>query len=116
MSHYTTGITGYVDVYDCVEAMIKLIESDVKNERFILVAKNLSFQQFQEKVATALGARGPFARTRAKAGRDRRGSDPEPRSAPPTRAGDAAFPLVWHFEFIQLQKKSDSPLDTDVTS
>ena len=59
MSHYTTGITGYVDVYDCVEAMIKLIEGDVKNERFILVAENLSFQQFQEKVAVALGVEPP---------------------------------------------------------
>ena len=59
MSHYTTGVTGYVDFFDCVEAMIKLMESDLYNERYILVSENLSFQQFQQKVANALNVAPP---------------------------------------------------------
>lgn len=59
MSHYTKGITGYVDVYDCVSAMTLLMESDLKNERFILVAENLSFEVFFNKVANALQVKAP---------------------------------------------------------
>ena len=62
MSHYTTGITGYVDVYDCVEAMLKLMRNDIKNEAYILVAENLSFQEFQTKVAAALNVSPPKKR------------------------------------------------------
>jgi len=41
---YTEGITGYVDVRDVTAAMIALMESEIKNERFVLNAENLSFR------------------------------------------------------------------------
>jgi nucleoside-diphosphate-sugar epimerase len=52
--YYTYGITGYVGVDDVVNAIQQLMQSDIKNERFILVSENLSFKIFQEKVATVL--------------------------------------------------------------
>jgi len=48
---YTEGITGFVGVKDTVKAMIALMQSDVKNERFILVSKNESFKNLFYKIA-----------------------------------------------------------------
>ncbi|WP_369998383.1 NAD-dependent epimerase/dehydratase family protein [Winogradskyella sp.] len=59
MRYYVNGIVGYVDVFDVVNAMIKLMESDIKNENFILVSENLSFKAFQHKVAEALSVVPP---------------------------------------------------------
>ncbi|MCL7752344.1 NAD-dependent epimerase/dehydratase family protein [Polaribacter sp. Z022] len=42
--YYTEGITGFVGVKDVVKAMVLLMNSDVKNERFILVSENKSFK------------------------------------------------------------------------
>lgn len=43
---YTNGVTGFVDVSDVVEVMIKLMESEIADERFILVSENKSFKDF----------------------------------------------------------------------
>ena len=48
---YTEGINGFVDVRDVSKAMIHLMESDIINERFILVSENISFKQFFEYIA-----------------------------------------------------------------
>tara|TARA_B110000046_G_scaffold185647_1_gene228289 strand:+ start:5522 stop:6523 length:1002 start_codon:yes stop_codon:yes gene_type:complete len=42
---YTEGITGFVSVQDVVKPMILLMNSKVKNERFILVSENKSFKE-----------------------------------------------------------------------
>ncbi|PWE00277.1 NAD-dependent epimerase/dehydratase family protein [Marinilabilia rubra] len=60
MPFYTTGITGFVDVRDVSEAVVKLIHSDVVNERFILNGENLSFKDFFSMVAKSLDKRPPF--------------------------------------------------------
>lgn len=52
--YYTYGVTGYVSVDDVVNTMHQLMQSDLKNERYILVSENVSFKSFQEKVATVL--------------------------------------------------------------
>jgi len=57
LKHYTTGSSGYADVYDVVDCMIQLMESDIKNEGFILVAENMSFKTFNEKVAAFLNVK-----------------------------------------------------------
>lgn len=54
-SWYTNGITGYVDARDVADAAIKLMESEIKNERFILNAVNLSFREIFDKILTAFG-------------------------------------------------------------
>lgn len=51
---YTNGVNGYVDVRDVAHAAIKLIESDVLNQRFILNAANLSYKSFFDKVLVQL--------------------------------------------------------------
>lgn len=56
LKYYPTGSSGYVDVWDTVNIMHQLMDSNIKNERFILVAQNLSFKEFQDKVADALKA------------------------------------------------------------
>jgi len=59
LKYYTTGSTGYVDVNDVVKAMIQLVKSDYKNERYILVSENLSFKDFFTKTARYLGVKPP---------------------------------------------------------
>ncbi len=55
--YYTDGITAYVDVDDVVDIMIQLMDSDIKNESFILISENLSFREFQQKTAKVLGVK-----------------------------------------------------------
>ncbi|MFP4844874.1 NAD-dependent epimerase/dehydratase family protein [Winogradskyella sp. PE311] len=59
MRHYVTGITGYIYVFDVIDAMIELMASDIRNEGFILVSENLSFKDFLQKVAKELGIEPP---------------------------------------------------------
>ena len=51
LSHYTTGTTGYVDIDDVVNSMLLLMDSSIKNERYILVTENLPFKEFATKVS-----------------------------------------------------------------
>jgi nucleoside-diphosphate-sugar epimerase len=53
--YYTKGMTAYVDIDDVVNAMIQLMKSDIKNESFITMSENLTFEDFQVKVAKSLG-------------------------------------------------------------
>lgn len=59
LSHYTTGITGYVDVNDVINSMMGLMESPKINERYILVSEHVSFKDFAIKTAKALGVKPP---------------------------------------------------------
>lgn len=58
-NYYTEGMTGFVSVKDVVKAMISLTESDIQNERFILVSENLTFKEVLSKIADALGKKRP---------------------------------------------------------
>lgn len=51
---YTMGLTGYVDVRDVVTLAIKLMDSDIHSERFILSAENWTFQQLFTCIAQHL--------------------------------------------------------------
>ena len=59
MKYYTTGLLGYVDVNDVVNGMILLMNSDISNERFIMVADNWSFKDFSVMVADKLNVIPP---------------------------------------------------------
>tara|TARA_B100001142_G_C14336565_1_gene656139 strand:- start:2113 stop:3117 length:1005 start_codon:yes stop_codon:yes gene_type:complete len=52
---YTNGSTGYVDVIDVAESLIKLLFSDIKNERFIVNGINLKYRDCFDKIAEAFG-------------------------------------------------------------
>jgi nucleoside-diphosphate-sugar epimerase len=56
---YTNGITGFVDVRDVVEAMIRLMDSDISDEKFILNAENRSYKDMLTLAAVAFGKRPP---------------------------------------------------------
>ena len=57
--YYTEGVTGFVSVQDVVKPMIQLMNSDVKNERFILVSENKSFRDIFFFMADAFGKKRP---------------------------------------------------------
>ncbi|TVR38230.1 MAG: NAD-dependent epimerase/dehydratase family protein [Cryomorphaceae bacterium] len=56
---YTLGTNGFVDVRDVSKAMISLMNSDIRNERFILNGGNVVFQDFFNMVADSLQKKRP---------------------------------------------------------
>lgn len=52
--YYTSGSSGFVDVYDVVRSMQFIMESNVVNHRFILVAENVSFKEILSQIAAVL--------------------------------------------------------------
>lgn len=59
---YTEGITGFVDVIDVVQIMQKLMLSEVKNERFVLVSENITYKELFFQIADALKIKRPAMR------------------------------------------------------
>ena len=59
LPYYISGINGYVDVRDVVNAMILLMESTVSSERFVLNSENISLREFFTKAADILGRPRP---------------------------------------------------------
>ncbi|TJY37969.1 NAD-dependent epimerase/dehydratase family protein [Pontimicrobium aquaticum] len=55
----TEGVVGYVSVKDVANTMIKLMESNIINERYILVSDNLSYTDFFTKTANYLNVKAP---------------------------------------------------------
>ena len=56
---HPAGTVNYVDVRDVAAVIIKLIESDIKNERFILNTEPLYYKDFFGRIAEAFGKKGP---------------------------------------------------------
>jgi len=48
---YSEGVTGFVSVKDVVSIMMRLMESNISNERYILVAENISFKTIFKEIA-----------------------------------------------------------------
>ncbi|MDY6800764.1 MAG: NAD-dependent epimerase/dehydratase family protein [Bacteroidota bacterium] len=59
MLFYTTGTTGFVDVRDVVYAMIKLSESNISNQRFILNAENIMYKNLFDRISEAVYSKKP---------------------------------------------------------
>lgn len=59
MKYYTLGSTSYVDVADVTAAMVKLMESDISGQRFILAAENRTFKTLFELIAKGLNVKAP---------------------------------------------------------
>lgn len=60
LKFYTKGTTGYVDVRDVAKAMHQLTISDIKSERFILNAENLSYKSLFRLIAKHLNKPKPY--------------------------------------------------------
>jgi len=54
-SWYTTGSGGFVDARDVADACVKLMDSAIVNERFVLNAENLFYRDFADKVLKRFG-------------------------------------------------------------
>jgi nucleoside-diphosphate-sugar epimerase len=59
MPFYTTGTNGFVDVRDVVSIMIKLMQSDMNSERFILCSESIPFKQMFDFIAQSLNKKKP---------------------------------------------------------
>ncbi len=59
LKFYTRGTNGYVDVRDVSKAMIQLMDSDIKGERFVLSAGNLSYKELFDHIADKLQVKAP---------------------------------------------------------
>jgi len=52
--YFTNGRTGYVAVNDVAKAMLDLMDSDIKNQRYVLVAENLTYKEILTTVAKSM--------------------------------------------------------------
>ena len=59
LKFYTLGSTGFVAVTDVVRMAQELMQSEVKNERFTLIAENSVFRDILNAMADALGVQRP---------------------------------------------------------
>ncbi len=59
---YSHGVNGYIDVRDVAGLMVKLMKSDLKNERFIFTTEDVSFRNIITMIAASLGKMKPFIR------------------------------------------------------
>ena len=59
LKFYTPGCNGFVDVRDVVSVMIRLMESEITAERFIVSAENLTYRELFGIIAQALGKPAP---------------------------------------------------------
>lgn len=59
LTYYTSGSIALVAVSDVVSAMTQLMKADIKNERFVLVAENWTYQRFLQTLALTVKARPP---------------------------------------------------------
>lgn len=57
LTYYTNGVSSYVDIWDVINVMVQLMNSDIKNERYILISEHLSFNDFQIMAAKALNVK-----------------------------------------------------------
>jgi len=54
LSFYTLGSTGFITVDDVVKIAFELMKSDIKNERFTLIADNIIFRNILNTIADTL--------------------------------------------------------------
>ncbi|WP_029270660.1 NAD-dependent epimerase/dehydratase family protein [Flavobacterium sp. KJJ] len=59
LSFYTLGNTGFITVDDVVRIASELVKSDIKNERFTLIADNIVFRDILNTIAEALKVKKP---------------------------------------------------------
>lgn len=59
LGYYPPGTTGFISVTDVIEIMVRLMESSVKNERFILICENWTYKKILSIMARELGKSEP---------------------------------------------------------
>ena len=89
LKFYSEGVTGFVSVQDVVNPMVQLMESDIQNERFILISENWSYKQLFFAMAKALKV-----------------------PAPKFNASKPVIEILWRTEWIRTGIFGGSPLIT----
>jgi len=56
---YSTGINGFVDIEDVARTTVLLMQSDIKEQRFIANGDNWTFQQLFNSIADGFGKKHP---------------------------------------------------------
>jgi dihydroflavonol-4-reductase len=59
MRFYTLGSTGYVDVRDVSRIMVKLMESGISGEQFLLCSENFTFKEILSLISASLHCKSP---------------------------------------------------------
>lgn len=62
MRFYTKGSTGYVDVRDVARIMVRLMQSDISGEQFLVSAENLTFKEILDMISAQLHRKNPDIR------------------------------------------------------
>lgn len=65
LKFYPGGANSFIDVRDVAKIMIALMESEIKNDRFILAAENLDYKKVFELIAASLNKPTPSIRATA---------------------------------------------------
>jgi len=63
LKFYTPGQNAFVDARDIATIFKKLMNSDVKNERFLCVSENVKFRDIFQRIAKRMGKKGPTLST-----------------------------------------------------
>lgn len=93
LKFYSNGITGYVDVRDVADIMIKLMNSDIKNERFILNSENISYRDVFTKISNCFD-----------------------KAPPKYKAGKFLSEVAWRLERLKSMATGSKPLITKETA
>ncbi len=62
---YPEGFLNYTDVKDVASALIRLMESDIRQERFCVSAGMISYKEFFDKIAVRFGKKKPWFKVSA---------------------------------------------------
>jgi nucleoside-diphosphate-sugar epimerase len=62
MRFYTLGSTGYVDVRDVARIMVRLMESGISGEQFLVSSENFTFKEMLDMISASLNRRNPVIR------------------------------------------------------
>lgn len=57
---YSTGVNGFVDVYDVAKIMILLMESSITEQRFVVSSNNMDYRALFTAIATIWNKRPPY--------------------------------------------------------
>ena len=59
IKYFTSGTIGLIAVEDVVKIMILLLESDIPNQRYVLVAENWTYKRFLQTLSLSVNAEKP---------------------------------------------------------
>lgn len=63
LKFYTPGQNALVDARDVATVFVKLMKSDVKNERFLCISENVPFKNYLDQIAERLSVKAPSINT-----------------------------------------------------